>query len=357
MGFEDDFRGPETSSASRAFAAGGADVMRARIDDLVTALRGARDDLASFAGSAADELDEKLEAALEAAEDVRDGLGKMVFVSRDGDRDPSNIDVHEPLETALRMTRALIGRRARIVRRYERVPAVLADKTALTRVFAQLLQNAADAIPPYMPLANCVSVRTYRDMDGFVAIELSDTGIGIATENVGRVFEPFYTTKSGAADGLGLTIVRGEVTAAGGTITIDSIEGQGTRITIKFPPVSGSFGRIDRVFTSEMPHRRVMVIADEAAKGERLRALVRDDRTVVVVAESREAVERLAMGEACDLVVVDPDDDGAAGLRERLAEVAPDVVMKMFELCVRRLQVPAQVPAAPSSGLWSIAVP
>jgi hypothetical protein len=329
--------------------------MRTRVDDLTRALRSAREALGALpVRRSCDPLDEKLALALEAAEDVREGLGKMAFVSQSGAAVvPSQaIDIHEPLETALRMTRSIVGRRARLVRRYERVPAVRGDTTALTRVFAQLLQNAADAIPPYMPLANCISVRTYEDELGAAVVEISDTGVGIAASSIPLVFEPFFTTKSGAADGLGLTIARGEIVAAGGTIAVDSVEGRGARFTVRLPGVAGLSHTIERAFASELPHRRVMVVADTLSGGERLRTLFSDDRTVVVVAGSDEAVERLGMGETCDLVVIDADDESCSVVRERLAEVAPDVVMRTFEMCVRRSQS-----VGAGSGLWSIAAP
>jgi CheY-like chemotaxis protein len=126
---------------------------------------------------------------------------------------------------------------------------------------------------------------------------------------------------------------------------------------------------MERVFSSELPHRRVLVVADDATSGDRLRDMFADDRTIVVVASSDEAVERLGMGEACDLVVVDADDEGAIELRDRLAEVAPDVVMRTFEVCTHASQAPranesqtqlrSRLDASgirrDASGMWSVA--
>jgi hypothetical protein len=346
-----DARG-SSSSSSRDLAAAGADTLRCRVDELVVVLRSVLGEIATMDAPRSNVLCEKLSGALDAAADVHDGLGKLALVALGRAAPACPVDVHEPLETALRMTRAIVGRRARLIRRYERVPAVHADKTALTRVFAQLLQNAADAVPPYMPLANCISVRTYAEADGGVVVEIADTGIGLTAATLESAFEPFFTTKSGAADGLGLTIARGDVVAGGGTITAESVEGQGSRFRVRLPGVPGTSGEMERIFTSELPLRRVMVVADDAARGERLRLMFCDARTIAVLAHSDEAVERLGMGEACDLVVVANDDPACADLRERLAEVAPDVVMRTFEV---RLDRGADAVDSSSSGLWKIA--
>jgi len=357
------------SSSTRSLAAAGADSMRNRLDALVGGLRSALADLYAVPGEIGDALDTKLSHALEAAEDVRDGIGQLSFVSRSEGAAAKELDVHEALELALRMTRGLVGGRARLVKRYERVPAVRADKTALMRVFAQLLQNAVDAIPPYMPLANTIAVRTYEDLDGSVVVEIADTGVGMTPEMLARVFEPFYTTKSGAADGLGLTIARGEVVAAGGTLTAESVEGRGSRFVVRLPGVAGApvTGALERVFSSELPRRRAIVISDDAATGERLRATLADDRTEATVLRVDEAVERLGMGEACDLVVVDSSEARRAELRERLAEVAPDALMRTFELGDARERAAGSATdravregererERAASGLWSVGV-
>jgi len=328
--------------------------MRDRLDALVSDLRTTLDDLGAVQGELGSVLDERLSRALEAAEDVRDGIGQLSFVSRPEGATAKELDVHESLELALRMTRGLVGSRARLVKRYERVPAVRADKTALMRVFAQLLQNAVDAIPPYMPLANTIAVRTYEDLDGSVVVEIADTGVGMPPDALARVFDPFFTTKSGAADGLGLTIARGEVLAAGGSLTAESVEGRGSRFIVRLPGIAGaSTGALERVFASELPRRRAMVISDDVATGERLRALFEDDRTISTVLRVDEAVERLAMGEPCDLVVVDAEEARRTGLRERLGEIAPDALMRTFELGPVAATAMRERPA---SGLWSVGV-
>jgi signal transduction histidine kinase len=76
-------------------------------------------------------------------------------------------------------------------------------------------------------------IRTDRD-ETHVKISFSDTGGGISAENLSRVFEPYFTTKSGGS-GLGLLIVRRIVREHGGELAIESSEGKGLTLTIRLP--------------------------------------------------------------------------------------------------------------------------
>jgi signal transduction histidine kinase len=73
-----------------------------------------------------------------------------------------------------------------------------------------------------------------------VIIEFNDTGRGIAPEHLERVFDPFFTTKLGAGgSGLGLNLVNNIVTGVlGGTVSIDSVVGRGTCLTVDIPRVA-----------------------------------------------------------------------------------------------------------------------
>src|SRR5690606_31945314 len=95
-------------------------------------------------------------------------------------------------------------------------------------VLVDVTNNALDA----MPEGGALGIRTRICGDG-VCIEVSDTGRGIAEDDLPRVFDPFFTTKSlGQSTGLGLTIAHEVVLQAGGTIDIESHVGGGTRVTI-----------------------------------------------------------------------------------------------------------------------------
>lgn len=73
----------------------------------------------------------------------------------------------------------------------------------------------------------------------FVAVTVSDSGVGIPVDLRNRIFEPFFTTKDHGT-GLGLSVVYGIVERHGGKVDIQSEVGKGTTVTIRLPSVSGS---------------------------------------------------------------------------------------------------------------------
>jgi signal transduction histidine kinase len=99
----------------------------------------------------------------------------------------------------------------------------------LRRAFLNLVQNAADA----MPQGGTVTLAGQNTATQ-VQLRVHDTGCGIPANLLQQVFEPLYTTKPGGT-GLGLYIVQEIITAHGGQITVESVEGQGTMFTITLP--------------------------------------------------------------------------------------------------------------------------
>jgi PAS domain S-box-containing protein len=113
-------------------------------------------------------------------------------------------------------------------------PIVEGIEYKLQQVFLNLFLNARDA----MPRGGWLSVSTRR-RDGRVVVEVADTGSGIPTEHLSRIYDPFFTTKAiGKGTGLGLSITYGILQEHGGTISCESAVGQGTRFTLSLPPAA-----------------------------------------------------------------------------------------------------------------------
>jgi two-component system NtrC family sensor kinase len=112
------------------------------------------------------------------------------------------------------------------------LPVIQADSAQLRQVFVNLMDNAAEA----MPDGGRLTVSTRRGSDGYVAVDVQDTGMGIPEENLGRLFTPFFTTKPiGKGTGLGLAIVYGIVKMHRGQIEVHSQVGSGTTFTVTLP--------------------------------------------------------------------------------------------------------------------------
>ena len=104
----------------------------------------------------------------------------------------------------------------------------------LQQVFLNLFLNARDA----MPKGGWLSV-TSRTSDGHAIIEVGDTGVGIPAELLGRIYDPFFTTKpEGRGTGLGLSVTYGIVQEHGGSLVCESDVDQGTRFRLMLPLVN-----------------------------------------------------------------------------------------------------------------------
>jgi signal transduction histidine kinase len=118
-----------------------------------------------------------------------------------------------------------------------------ADPTALRQVLSNLVENALRHTS-----RGGITVSAEAPVHGGTTVSVRDTGTGIPVEHLGRIFERFYRVDSGRArgeggTGLGLAIVRHLVEAHGGSVRAESVVGQGTTITVYFPP------KVERVVT------------------------------------------------------------------------------------------------------------
>ncbi len=122
------------------------------------------------------------------------------------------------------------------VRLVEQLPQVLLDRDHARQILLNLIRNAEDAVGR----GGRIVIRTYLDRTGNspkVVLEVEDNGTGISPEHLSQIFDPFFTTRSAEGGlGLGLSIVYGLVSNAGGTIDVSSIPGVGTCFKVCLPP-------------------------------------------------------------------------------------------------------------------------
>ncbi len=111
----------------------------------------------------------------------------------------------------------------------------LADGLQLFRALQNLVHNALQALPK---TDGCVEVFLRRSEDGTTLVEVRDNGCGIPGEHLGKVFEPYYTTRgTRSGTGLGLAITKKVIENHGGYITVESAAGQGTSFLVRLPVV------------------------------------------------------------------------------------------------------------------------
>ncbi len=111
----------------------------------------------------------------------------------------------------------------------DNLPVIQADEDRLNQVFLNLFLNSIQA----MTDGGTLTIKTAK-RESSLTITVNDTGCGIAKENFGRVFDPYFTTKP-EGTGLGMAMSAKIVEEHGGTISFDSTEGQGTSVVVEIP--------------------------------------------------------------------------------------------------------------------------
>ena len=150
------------------------------------------------------------------------------------DQAQAPVDLHQGLESTLTVMRHKL-RNVEVVRQYDLdLPMIRARGGELTQVWTNLIDNAVDAMQGQGRLA-----LTTRGEEGFVTVEVTDTGPGIPPEIMPRLFEPFFTTKAvGVGTGLGLDTSYRIIQQHRGTIEVQSRPGH-TRFTVRLPINAG----------------------------------------------------------------------------------------------------------------------
>ncbi len=111
------------------------------------------------------------------------------------------------------------------------LPLLSVDPVRLREVLGNLVANALR----YTPAGGTVTVGGQLGREGGVVLTVADTGAGIAPETLPHIFERFYKSADSRGTGLGLAIARNLVTAHGGTLTVESTVGEGTRMRVEVP--------------------------------------------------------------------------------------------------------------------------
>jgi two-component system, cell cycle sensor histidine kinase and response regulator CckA len=172
---------------------------------------------------------------------------QLLAFSRQQTLQPRIIDITDVLVELSHLLRRLIGENIELQVIHGRdLGVVKVDQGQLEQVIINLAVNARDAMAGGGTLtirtANAAQAHAVRrgheimPAGNYVLIEVADTGLGIAKENLARIFEPFFSTKEvGSGTGLGLSTVYGIVRQTGGFIFVDSVPGRGAVFQIYLP--------------------------------------------------------------------------------------------------------------------------
>jgi signal transduction histidine kinase len=149
---------------------------------------------------------------------------------------PETIDVNACLEVTLAILSGQIPPGVRITKSCQKVPPLRGYLREINQVFFNILQNALQAVGE----KGVIEIATASAQEK-IEIIIRDNGSGIRKEDLPRIFDPFFTTREvGRGVGLGLNLTYNIVKKHGGQITAESVEGQGSAFTVRFPSLTAS---------------------------------------------------------------------------------------------------------------------
>ena len=197
---------------------------------------------------------EDLAQVIIAATRAKDLVRQILDFSRKTEQDMQPVATHLIVREALRLLRASLPENVEIRQRIAtRNTTVLCNPTRFHQVVMNLCTNAFQAMPQggslevrLEPVAVTQALRSrYPELveNTFLRLLVIDTGHGIQSEALGRVFDPYYSTKeTGQGTGLGLSVVHGIVSELGGTVCVESEPGQGSSFAVYLPLIAEDEG-------------------------------------------------------------------------------------------------------------------
>jgi signal transduction histidine kinase len=189
------------------------------------------------------DLPEAREAALEMARDARraaDIIERVRSLYRKDSSDEETVDINELIREMVVMLQNEANRHSITMRTdlAKEIPNVMADRVQLQQALMNLMRNGIEAM---RDATGELSIKSQLGEDGRVLITVSDTGVGLPTENTDQIFNAFFTTKS-QGTGLGLAITRSIIESHGGRIWATANSGPGAKFQFTLP-IRGTTGR------------------------------------------------------------------------------------------------------------------
>ena len=150
-----------------------------------------------------------------------DVLGSIQGMLKKGEEERARLDINDLIREVMRLVQGELKNRGVSSRAElaDDLPRVLADRIQLRQVILNLIMNAIEAMVSVSDRARVLRVRSENHGDDGVLVAVEDSGSGIAPEDMDRIFETFFTTKSEGM-GMGLSICRSIVASHGGRITV-----------------------------------------------------------------------------------------------------------------------------------------
>jgi signal transduction histidine kinase len=253
-----------------------------------------------------------LQAVLQSSHRAKDLVGQILAFSRQNEVNLMPVQISSIIKETLKMLRASLPTTIEIRRKIDLTDGMVSgNPTQIHQVLMNLCTNAAHAMRDNGGVLEVSLSRINADQArhlphpglepaAYLKLSVSDTGHGMKPDKLGRIFDPYFTTKeAGEGTGLGLAVVRGIIKAHGGVITVESLPHKGSLFEVYLPAIQ-----------KEIPIESQSVVAYRTGKETIL--FVDDEQTLVTMTKQMldllgyHAVTRTSSIEAFELFQHDP---------------------------------------------------
>jgi PAS domain S-box-containing protein len=286
---------------------------------------------------------QNLQAILKSTHRAKDLVGQILAFSRQNELNLMPVQISSIIKETLKMLRASLPTTIEIRRKIETTDGIInADPTQIHQVLMNLCTNAAHAMRDKGGVLEVTLSRIHLDQAkqlphpdlqtcSYLKISVSDTGHGMTTGKLKRIFDPYFTTKeAGQGTGLGLAVVRGIIKAHGGAITVESSPDKGSLFEVYLTEIQEEISPQSKTVQAYRTGRETILFVD-------------DEQALVTMSEQMldllgyHAVTRTSSIEAFelfqhdpyrfDLVITDMTMPNMTGekLAGKILEIRPDI--------------------------------
>jgi signal transduction histidine kinase len=299
-------------------------------NNLLTVIQGSADMLLR-PSLAEDRRKRYADAIVQAAARAAALTGQLLAFARRQPLKPEVIDINTMIAGMTELLDRALGERVTVETELaDGVCTVEADRAQLVSAVLNIAVNGRDAMPDGGTL-RITTASEEHDQRPMIALSIADAGTGMDAATIERAMEPFFTTKAaGKGTGLGLSQVYGFATQSGGDLRIESVPGNGTRVTILLPCSDLEQSEIPEAEAMHADGGRtgsVLLVEDNEEVGEFAEALLRELGHRVVRARSGNEALEVVGAAPFDVVLSDVVMPGMSGieLADTLAATHPQL--------------------------------
>ena len=274
---------------------------------------------------------------------ARDMVKQILAFGRQKQQERIAVKLGSILNEVLKLVRSTIPRTIDIRHNIKaKTDTVLVEPTQIHQVMLNLCTNASHAMREKGGVLEIeldeldLNSEAIIQFDGlspgyYLRVTVRDTGQGIDPEVIGRIFDPYFTTKGpGEGTGMGLSVAHGIVKSHGGDITVESAPGKGTTFRVLFPKYEGEIiGDPESIVQHAKGTERILFVDDEKAVVDAIKPMLENlGYNVIARTSSIEALEAFRNDpDAFELVITDQTMPNMTGkdLAKELMSIRPDI--------------------------------